>query len=187
MNFERMKAVALKEKTHIWRDPFTLIMAIVMPVFLVFLFGLALDLDVKNIEIGIDDRDHSYSSRRLISIFVESRSFIVINKEKKNLSDHEKEIRNENIKAILIIPHNFEKDIKSKKMPFLQFIADGSDNAILGPALSYLYGIQLQMRQELFEENFSQNIKIETRFLYNGELKSTYFIVPGLMSVVCAL
>ncbi|MBF0311967.1 MAG: ABC transporter permease [Oligoflexia bacterium] len=185
MNLGRMRAIAFKEATHIRRDPFTLIMAIIMPVFLVVLFGLALDLDVKNIKIGIDDRDQSYSSRRLISLFHESRSFIIA--KQGHWSDAEREIRDENISAILVIPHDFEKKIKKGEAPLIQFVADGSDNAILGPALSYLYGIQLQMRQQLIETSFQPKVKIETRYLYNGELKSSYFIVPGLMSVVLAI
>lgn len=185
MKIERIKAIAFKEATHIRRDPFTLVMAIVMPVVLVALFGLALDLDVKNIEIGVDDRDHSQTSRRLISIFKETRSFVVV--ENQNWTEPEKVIRSEKVKGVLVIPQGFEKNTKSGKPFALQFVVDGADNAIVGPALSYIYGVQLKMRQEIIGEKLRQPIEIEPRFLYNGELKSTYYIVPGLMSVVVAL
>lgn len=185
MKFLRMKAIAFKEATHIRRDPFTLAMGVIMPVILVVLFGLALDLDVKNIEIGVDDRDQSFSSRRLISIFKETQSFIVAHEG--HWTDLEKEIRKEQVKAILIIPQGFEKNINREDPPSVQFVVDGSDNAIVGPALSYLYGIQLKMRQELVEREFKQILNVETRYLYNGELKSSYFVIPGLISVVLAL
>lgn len=185
MNLERIRAIASKEATHVRRDPFTLIVAIVMPVVLVSLFGLALDLDVKNIEIGVDDRDHSQSSRRLISIFKETKSFVIV--ADQGWADPEQIIRTEKVKGVLIIPNGFEKNSRSKKPYSLQFVVDGSDNAIVGPALSYIYGVQLKMNEELYSEKLKQVIQIEPRFLYNGELKSTYFIVPGLMSVVLAL
>ena len=66
-NIHRAYAIARKEVMHILRDPFTLTLALGLPVMLVTFFGYAIDYEVKNISLAVSDRDNGPASRRLIS------------------------------------------------------------------------------------------------------------------------
>lgn len=198
--YERIKAVALKESYHILRDPFTLAMGLIMPVVLVLIFGFAIDLDVKNIPIAIVDNDNSIESRQIIDVIKNTNRFeiknTIINMQHDSRSIEEM-IRSEGVRGVIIINDNqSKKNLRNEKNNLIQFVVDGSDNAIVGPLASYITGIALQLELKVYANNNNTNIinfsnasaiKIETRYLYNGELKSEYFIVPGLACVVLAI
>ena len=74
-NFTRALAIAKKEKYHILRDPFTLTVATILPVVLVLIFGLAIEFNVKDINLTVHDSDKSYSSRKLTEVFLSSQYF----------------------------------------------------------------------------------------------------------------
>ncbi len=74
-SLKRMRAVARKEIWHILRDPFTLALALGLPLLLVMIFGVAIDFDVKNARVAVDDRDHSQASREIAQIFDNTGAF----------------------------------------------------------------------------------------------------------------
>ena len=69
MKFRRVKAMARKEFLHIVRDTRSLVMALLVPLFMLILFGYALSLDVDHIPTLIVDQDHTPASRELRSRF----------------------------------------------------------------------------------------------------------------------
>lgn len=74
-SWKRALAMAKKEFYHIVRDPFTMALALGMPVFLVVIYGLAIDFNVKEINLAVSDQDETQTSRRLIDTFSSSRYF----------------------------------------------------------------------------------------------------------------
>src|SRR5581483_3140460 len=75
--WRRAAAIARKEIFHILRDPFTLALALVLPVFMVLMFGFAIEFNVKNIPLAVSDSDRTDSSRRLLETFGSSRYFLI--------------------------------------------------------------------------------------------------------------
>jgi ABC-2 type transport system permease protein len=71
----RTAAVARKEFIHVLRDPRALGISLVLPVFLLFLFGYALTLDVDDVPLVVWDRSGTPASRELVSRFEGSRYF----------------------------------------------------------------------------------------------------------------
>ena len=65
--FARAKSIAFKEVRHVLRDPFTLGLALGLPLLMVLFFGLAMDFNVHDIHVTAFDRDHSRSSRRFLA------------------------------------------------------------------------------------------------------------------------
>lgn len=78
MDRSRTYSILKKESYAIMRDPYTLGIAIVMPLILPFLFGYAINLDVKNISTAIFDRDNSSHSRTYVEKITSSGYFDVI-------------------------------------------------------------------------------------------------------------
>ncbi len=185
-NIKRALSIAKKEKFHILRDPFTLTMATVLPVLLVLIFGLAIEFNVKDIGLTVYDSDRTLSSRKLAEVFSSSQYFR-IKPSHGSLIEAISDLDSENSKASLIIEPGFEHNLQSEGSANAQFILDGADNSTAGVILGYLGGIQQAASLKLTGIKAKPPIQLKTRYLFNPELSSPWFIVPGLAVVVIAI
>lgn len=182
----RAAAIARKEAHHIARDPYTLGMSLGVPVMMLFLFGFAISFDVKNVRVGILDQDRTRASRQLVEGLRSSGFFL----PSELSGDPEAAIASEKVRAALIIPAGFQRAIGRGESPELQLLVDGSDNATAGTAQAYLLGAAnaAWMRLAHLEAlAAAQPLGVQPRFLFNGELNSHWFIVPGLLPVIVGL
>lgn len=185
-NFKRALAIAKKERFHILRDPFTLTMATVLPVLLVLIFGLAIEFNVKDIGLTVHDSDRTTTSRKLSEVFISSQYF-KIKSTKGSMVDAILDLDSEHSKASLIIAPDFEQNLQSLGSSKAQFLLDGADNSTAGVILGYLGGIQQAASFKITGQKIKPAIELKTRFLFNPELSSPWFIVPGLAVVVIAI
>ncbi len=185
-SLRRALSIAKKEKFHILRDPFTLTMATILPVLLVFIFGLAIEFNVKDIGLTVHDSDRTSSSRKLAEIFSSSQYFKV-NQNQSSTENAIKNLDSEHSKAILIIEPEFEHSLLSDGSAKVQFFLDGADNSTAGVILGYLGGIQQAANLKLTGQEGVPFFEIKTRYLFNPELSSPWFVVPGLAVVVIAI
>lgn len=185
-SLKRAFSIAKKEKFHILRDPFTLTMATILPVLLVMIFGLAIEFNVKDIGLTVHDSDRTQSSRKIAEIFSSSQYFKITQSQtsKKNAI---KNLDSEKSKAILIIEPNFEHSLLTDGTTKLQFFLDGADNSTAGVILGYLGGIQQAASTKLTDQQLPTTVDLKTRYLFNPELSSPWFVVPGLAVVVIAI
>jgi ABC-2 type transport system permease protein len=182
--FDMTIAIALKEAKHIVRDPFSMALNFVLPVVLVLIFGFAVDFDVKNISIAVDDRDKSFSSRELIRVFENSGSFIM--SSVAPLANYESWIRNEKYKGVLFIAPGFEREIKLGKPAKAQLLLDGADNTSIVPVLRYMEGLQKSFLAKINVDT-SPPVMLKSKFLFNSSLNTHHFVVPGLIVIVLAI
>jgi ABC-2 type transport system permease protein len=184
-NIHRAYSIARKEVMHILRDPFTLALALGLPVMLVTFFGYAIDYEVKNIRLAVSDRDNGPASRRLKEIFSSSGYF--------DLAEYDPEtgpvamVDSGRAAAALFIEPGFSKKIKGGGQAEAQFVLDGSDNSKAGAIMGYLPGIQRSAQSKLAGTAAKEPFSAETRFLYNPELNSRWFTVPGLAAIIIGL
>lgn len=183
--WRRALAISRKEVFHILRDPYTLIAALVLPVFMVVIFGTAIEFNVKNIELAVSDSDMSQSSRRLVETFGSSRYFLLhrVGSPGKAVID----VTSERARAGLIIPPYFEKDLFAGRTAFAQLLVDGSDNSTVGPILGYVGSIQTIASRRIADFDPPPPYELRTRFLFNPELNSRWFVIPGLTVVVMSI
>ena len=185
-NLKRALSIAKKEKFHILRDPFTLTMATVLPVVLVLIFGLAIEFNVKDIGLTVHDSDRTLSSRKLTEVFTSSQYFF-IKPTRGSMIDAINDLDSERSKASLIIDPKFEHHLQSEGVVRAQFILDGADNSTAGVILGYLNGIQEAASYKLTGIKVKSPITLKSRYLFNPELSSPWFIVPGLTVVIIAI
>lgn len=183
--FPRAWAVARKEVFHVARDPFTLGLALGLPVLMLVVYGIAIDFNVENVALAVSDSDRSQSSRRLVDTFTSSRWF----KARRAASPEEATgaVTAEWAKATLVIPPGFEKDLLAGRGASAQILIDGADNSTVGPVATYLLGIQAIAARRLAGYEPPQPYELRTRFLFNPELNSRWFVIPGLTVVVLAI
>lgn len=183
--WSRAAAVARKEVYHVLRDPFTLLMSLGLPVFLVFVFGFAIEFNVKDIHVALFDADQTRSSRQLADAFGSSGYFIVDHVASPDAA--QRALTGDHDRAALVIPGDFEKDLYAGRAARAQVLLDGSDNSTVGPILGYLGAIQTIAARRLGAFDPPEPVKIKTRFLFNPELNSRWFAVPGLAVAVMAI
>ncbi len=187
MNPVRVLALAQKEIIQILRDPRALALAFILPMILLFLFGYAITLDIKNIPFGVLDYDKSVSSRQLVSDFVSSGYF----KYKFALERPEEIdslIQLAEARIILVIPVDYEENLERDRTADLQVIMDGADANTTNIALGYTEGIIGSLNTKLLSEALGRQINppinLEVRFWFNPNLRSQNYIIPGLIALI---
>lgn len=184
-DLRRIASIARKEVHHILRDPFTLAMGLGLPLILVLFFGYVMQLDPREIRIMVADRDQTRASRQLIEAFSASGFFRVAPTPPGagliSLLDAER------AKAVVVIEGEFGRKVRSGAEARVQVLVDGADNSSAGTLVGYLAGIQQYANHILADTPAAPPGRLATRFLYNPELNSRWFVVPGLFVVVTAI
>jgi ABC-2 type transport system permease protein len=172
-------AVARKELRQIARDRRTLLILLFVPAFFLLLYGYALNFDIRSVPLVVKDQDRSTKSRELISAFVNSGYFRLV-----GFVDSDREIDrlvDQNLaRAIVTIPAGFERDLTVMKPVDVQVIIDG-DNA---NTAATVVGYARTLLAEFGAMSVKSPITIEPRIWYNPQLRSTLFLVPGLIAYI---
>ncbi len=183
--------VMRKEFRQIRRDSRSLIFMIVMPAFLLVVFGFALNFDVKNIPLAVVDQDGSRQSRELIEKF-RTTEYFRIRAEPDRTADLDRLMAREKVRAALVVPESFSEDLLSGRSAAVQFILDGT-NALSGTTAagyaaailqSYSERITLRAMERRGLGSPTPPLKTDIRIWYNPELRSAKFLVPGLMAFI---
>lgn len=185
ISFRRLAAVVNKEFIHIMRDSRSLAMAFLMPVILLFIFGYGISLDITSLNMGIYDMDKTAESRELIERFKASGYFKIVgtvngSKEIDRLIDR-------NIAhMVLVIPEGFSGSVKSGVPVDIQAIYDGSDANTTSIAMGYTEAIasRYSLSKGARGPSGQGQIDLRLRVWYNPELKSRWFIIPGLIAII---
>jgi ABC-2 type transport system permease protein len=181
-------AVAIKEIRQIWRDRRTLIVLLFMPALFLFLYGYALNFDIRHVSLGVEDRDGSPESRQLIAGFVESTYFDVATSIRSD-ADVGAAMDRDTARAVLVIPVDFSRKIRSGATADVQIILNG-DNAntattVLGYATAVLSAAAPAGRET--PETRVAVVEVAARAWYNPELRSSLFLVPGLIAYLAMI
>ncbi len=183
INGQRLQAIFIKETIQILRDPSALIIAIILPLMLLFLMGYAISLDAKKIPVGIVLEKNSKHTTSLIKAFESSESFkIEIGHDRREFTS---KLQEGSLRAMIIIPSNFDKEFLKAK-PQIEIITDGSEPSIAGYVNKYSNEL---WQSWLKYENLSSNstIEVRTRYWFNAPLSSKYFLLPGSIAIILTL
>ncbi|MDR3606215.1 MAG: ABC transporter permease [Oligoflexia bacterium] len=183
--WERAAAIARKEVFHIMRDPFTLVLALIFPVFMVLVYGVSIDFNMKNIGLAVSDSDQSRSSRELLDSFGSSHYFLLHGSGSP--ADTVRDVQGQRAKAALIIPPRFERDLFAGRSAQVQILVDGADNSTVSSVGSYVGTIQNLANKRIADFDPPAPYELRSRFLFNPELNSSWFVIPGLVVVVMAI
>ncbi len=186
MNVWRTRAVARKEWIQIKRDPFSLILAFLLPVILLVIYGYAISFDVENITTVVYDRDRSSISRELIAEFERSGYFSVI-AYIDTYGAIDGYLDSGRAKVALVIPYDFSKKIRTRQAASAEIIIDGSDANTANIAQGYISAITTRFDERLKPSPAPPLIDLRARVWYNPELKSRNFIIPGLIAIIMSV
>jgi ABC-2 type transport system permease protein len=178
------------------RERRTVVMSMVVPVALLLLFGFAVSLDVDEIRLAVWDRDLSADSRALERAFVSSDYFRLVRRVASREAVRHALDAGE-AAAVLVVPHGFGRDLAARRGTSVQVLVDGTDSSrasiIQGHAQNIIQRFTAdQMAQRLRAEGIKPAgdllpIELRPRVLYNPELESRNFMVPGLIGVLLTM
>ena len=126
MKRSRIVSLALKEFRHILRDPRSLWIIFMLPNIMMFLFGYAIDLDLKNVRLGVCDLSRTPQSRELIEA-IDASSYFSIVARFDNPAQAEGLFARRVARAGLIIPKDFARRLERERRAVVGIVVDGSD------------------------------------------------------------
>jgi ABC-2 type transport system permease protein len=178
----KIAAVAVKELRQISRDRRTLMILLFIPAFFLLLFGYALSFDIRDVTLVVEDRDRSAASRELVSTFVNSGYFRLVGHvtSPREIDDM---VDRSLARAALTIPDGFERDLSLKRPVDVQVIVDG-DNA---NTAATVVGYAQALLSDFGAVGMRPRLTVEPRIWYNPQLRSTLFLVPGLIAYIAMI
>ncbi len=175
-------ALIRKEFLAILSDKKSRMIIVIPPLVQLILFSYAVTLEVKNISIGVLDRDNSLHSQDLIRTLKLSDTFTSVYKLKSE-KEVTSSIDSQKVLVNLYIPQNFAKKLESKEHTFIQIIADGRKSNTAQVAESY---IQMALSKSLSNTSMQSDTFI-VRNWYNPNLDNFWWILPNLMGSLSML
>jgi ABC-2 type transport system permease protein len=185
----RALAVARKEVVHIQRDRQILWFALGMPIILILLFGYGVSFDIEHVPLVVVDQDRTPASRQLVDRFVASDTFTVV-AQRRDPTDAETLFRSFNAKVALIIPAGYARELERGGEAKAQLLVDGADNTTASITLGYANAVSLNAsRAELVRivGEVEPSLLVSPRTFFNPALRSSIFLVPGLMVVILVM
>jgi drug efflux transport system permease protein len=189
----RIFSILRKETREILRDPYTLGIALVLPLVMLFLFAYGVNTDVNNIKLSVLDFDHTTDSRDYARALYNSGYFISAG----NVGDYDQAgemLDNDTADAVLVIPSGFGRDLSSGHQTQVQTLIDGSYTPSAQVTQSYIETINAAYNERLLSriiqnrtgQSIDQGIalSVASRVRYNPGLESVNAIVPGLFGVI---
>ena len=189
----KVVAVGTKELRQILRDRRTLLILLFIPAFFLLLYGYALNFDIRNVSLVVKDQDRSTKSRELVSAFVNSGYFNLVgyvdsDREIDRLIDEGR------VRTVLTIPSGLARRLALRQPVVVQVIIDGDNANTASVVMGYA-------RALVGEYSAAQTapvavslpgapiptIAVEPRVWYNPQLRSTLFLVPGLIAYIAMI
>jgi ABC-2 type transport system permease protein len=181
---QKMKRIftqCLKELNQFRRDRLTIALALILPLGMLLIYGYGVRLEAKNIPLRVQDFDNSPLSRSYVERLYATNQFI----STPAVSSSPISTINRGVaKAVVVIPPDFFRQIKSDKSVDVQVLIDGTDvnnarviqNSIRATTNFFLQSHNLQSN--------TQKVNTRTRIWFNPGRKESLYIVPGIYGVI---
>ncbi|MEA1064506.1 ABC transporter permease [Erwinia sp. HR93] len=186
VSWRRVRALCVKETRQILRDPGSWLIAVVIPLLLLFIFGYGINLDSSRLRVGVLleqqskealDFTHAISASPFIDPTVSDNRQQLIEKMQAG-----------QIRGLVVIPVDFASRMaRASDTAPVQVITDGSEPNTANFVQGYMQGIwQIWQAQRAADrgEPFEPLINIQTRYWFNPAAISQHFIIPGAVTII---
>src|SRR5262249_46811320 len=186
----RLWGIIAKEFIQLWRDRLALTLALFVPVAMLFIFGWAINTDVKHVPTAVFDQSGSVEARTLLEAFANSQYFDV----RHRAASHRELTRMIDAgvaKVGVVIPPDFGRQL-TRQAVNVQVIVDASDPQVATSAMNAAAAIGAQRSLEILTRTVEGTVlrrgivpvDVRVRAWYNPDLVSAIFIVPGLIGAL---
>lgn len=189
---QRLLAIFRKEFTQTLRDRRTLTYVLILPVILLFLFGYAVEIQVDHIPTVVADASHDQRSWALVEA-METSSFFDIHYYVESEAEAIRAIDEGRARAAIVIPPGFAAAVERGEAQALVLV-DGSDAMTVQSAFNAAITVGEAHAVALLTEKLSRSgvqggatlapLDVRTRVLYNPDVRSLVFMVPGMLGLI---
>ncbi|MCE9878947.1 ABC transporter permease [Hafnia paralvei] len=185
-SWRRLRALCRKETVQILRDPSSALIAVVIPLMLLFIFGYGINLDSSKLHVGILMEQQSEDARDLANTFIGSPYIAAtVSDDRQGLI---KKLQAGKIRGLIVIPVDFSAQLARPegKAP-IQVITDGSEPNTANFVQGYAEGIwQIWLQQRAVDNGgeFKPLINVQLRYWFNPAAISQHFIIPGAITII---
>ncbi len=192
---KRVWHLVKKELWQVTRDPNMLRVIFVVPMIQLLVLGYAITTDIKNLDILICDQDDSAVSRNLVERFSHNE-YLTVKPLPCRAGQIEQHIFRGDVLLALVIPEHFGRDLENRESPEIQILLDGQNSNTTAVALGYCNRILLEFVRDNLAAAAGRNPRLarSIRFIepvsrtwYNPELKSVYYMIPGIISILLTI
>jgi len=170
----------VKELLQLKRDPKILPILFIAPVVQLTILGYAATTDVRRVELAVCDLDRTPASRDLVDAFTSSTYFRqVVSVPSQDRFD--RWLDSGRARIALTIPAGYAADRSARRPVEVQLVADGSDAMSGTLGLSYAQGVLQHVAET---EGFRLPVELRPKVLYNPDLVSRYYMVPGVLAMI---
>jgi drug efflux transport system permease protein len=185
----RLKALIIKEFLQIVRDPSSIMIAFILPLILLFIFGYGISLDTDKIRVGLVTEETSSEIQSLVASFLSTKYLdATVGTDRRQF---EQDILSGRLRGMIVIPQGFTKDLDNgENQASIQVIADGTEPNTAAFVQNYSQGVLNVWLNVRGQEKGLQKrnlVEIQPRFWYNPELESRNFLIPGSIAIVMTL
>lgn len=189
----RTRALIRKESLQILRDPSSYLIAGLLPLLLLVIFGYGISLDLRRIPVGLVVEQASPDADSLVASFRNSRFFTV------RLTTHraavERDLVSGRLKGVVVVAEDFADRLSRGDTAPVQILVDGSDPNTAGLVQNYAQGVwQNWLQQEAIAGSsltvrraVAPLVTAETRVWFNPEINSRNFLIPGAVAIIMTL
>ncbi len=184
--FRGLGSIIYKEVFHIFRDPKTLFLMLLIPGMDMIVFGYAIDLEVRNIATSVYNLDGRRESRELLDMFTNS-GYFAITEHVHSEEEMTRSVVQGRTKVAVRIPPDYTDQLVRGGSATIQVLLDGSDSTVAMQALQAIDAIGLSKSLDIIAEgvNRRDRLPVETRprVLFNPDMKTPNFMIPGLVAI----
>jgi ABC-2 type transport system permease protein len=187
---KRTFAIVKKEVRQLKRDVRLLFVMFFFPVFLLMIFGYAVNFDVKHIKIAVFDQERSKMSRDFVNLLQNSEYFDLVSYI-NNYKEVDEYLDEKVAQCIVVIPKDLTKKINSGRDVQIQYLIDGVDANTAAIIRNYVMVATVLYNQKITVNILARNgiqvflpISLEPQFWFNPDLNTTKFLIPGLIAVI---
>ncbi|MDD5275933.1 MAG: ABC transporter permease [Methylovulum sp.] len=186
VSFRRLRALCRKETLQILRDPSSNIIAFVLPVVLLFIFGYGINLDSSAVTIGLVLEDTGPEARRFANNLYGSPYLKVTTGLTR--SGMEQTMTAGEVRGFVVVPVDFSEKLKNPTdtAPLL-VVADGAEPNTANFVQNYMNGVwNGWLQQRAAEQGVSPpiGISIDSRFWFNPSAESRNYLIPGSITII---
>ncbi len=191
MHFEsvlRLKGIIHKEWLQVIRDPSAIAIAVFLPIFLLLIFGYGISLDAREVPLAIVVEQHGRATDSFTGSFRDNPYFTPT--YMNSIQEAENALKKTEVDGIILLRHTFEQEYLSRQSPPVHLIVNGSDANTARLVEGYVQGIWanwLTREAGLSGKELNSPLELEQRIWFNPGVRSTEFLVPGVIAVIMTL
>jgi ABC-2 type transport system permease protein len=184
---KQFRSFIIKEFRHIFRDRWTMLILLFLPILMLTLFGFAITTEVKNAKVAIYAPIRDEAVDAIEERFAANEYFILVG-ESGDPDQLEEAFRRGEIALAVVFSDDFYAGLAHTGDAQILLVADGADPNTATTIVNYATNIIAAYQQELLEIGaIPYRVESRVKLLYNPLMKGAYNFVPGVMGMILML